>query len=219
MRCHGNGKQRKTNFQVQEMQVVRTICSSTANTSTVTLIFLHYFNNNDATIRCQFYDQRRRKLYHTLLGHGGQGREMSSQMDQRPLQRVWVGYFLSHRTLKIPSSINKPVQSCKIQGKWSEKKCEISKHGWLVNIFYSISFMDYHFNLCLFFPRANRRILDRVRLMLWISHRNFSFHYAIRFRPVRERISKRSLPHRKRLDNMEAEFHFPFETFPPVVNC
>ena len=129
MRCHGNGKQRKTNFQVQEMQVVRTICSSTANTSTVTLIFLHYFNNNDATIRCQFYDQRRRKLYHTLLGHGGQGGETSSQMDQRPLQRVWVGYFLSHRTVKIPSSINKPVQSCKIQGKWSEKKREISNHG------------------------------------------------------------------------------------------
>ena len=24
------------------------------------------------------------------------------------LERVWVGYFLSHRTLKIPSSINKP---------------------------------------------------------------------------------------------------------------
>ena len=69
------------------MQVVRTICSSTANTSTVTLIFLHYFNNNDATIRCQFYDQRRRKLYHTLLGHGGQGGETSSRMDQRPLQK------------------------------------------------------------------------------------------------------------------------------------
>ena len=27
----------------QEMQVVRTICSSTAKTSTVTLMFLHYF--------------------------------------------------------------------------------------------------------------------------------------------------------------------------------
>ena len=30
----------------------------------------------------------------------------------------------------------------------------------------------------------------------------FSFHHAIRFRPV-ERIAKRSLPHRKRLDNMK----------------
>ena len=183
------------------------------------LYFLHYFNNNDASIQCQFYDQRRRKLYHTLLGHGGQGGETSSQMDQRPLQRVWVGYFLSHRTLKIPSSINKLVQRCKIQGKWSEKKCEISNHDWLVNIFYRISFMDYHFNFLSIFPPANRRILDRVRLMLWISHRNFSFHYAIRFRPVRERISKRSLPHRKRLDNIEAEFHFPFKTLPAVVNC
>ena len=68
-------------------------------------------------------------------------------MDQRPLQRVWVGYFLSHMTLKIPSSINKPVQSCKIVGKWSEKKHEISNHGWLGNIFYCISFMDYHFDV------------------------------------------------------------------------
>ena len=54
----------------QEMQVVRTFCSSTAKTSTVTLIFLHYFNNNNASFQWQFYDQRRRKLYHTLLGHG-----------------------------------------------------------------------------------------------------------------------------------------------------
>ena len=30
----------------QEMQV-RTICSSTAKTSKVTLMFLHYFNNNN----------------------------------------------------------------------------------------------------------------------------------------------------------------------------
>ena len=33
----------------QEMQVVRTICSSTAKTSTVTLIFLQYFNNNNSS--------------------------------------------------------------------------------------------------------------------------------------------------------------------------
>ena len=33
----------------QEMQVVYTICSSTAKTSTVTLIFLHYFNNNNSS--------------------------------------------------------------------------------------------------------------------------------------------------------------------------
>ena len=39
-------------------------------------------------------------------------------MDQRPLlERVWVGYFLSHRILKIPSSINKPVSGSKIVGK------------------------------------------------------------------------------------------------------
>ena len=33
----------------QEMQVVRTICSTTATTSTVTLIFVHYFNNNNSS--------------------------------------------------------------------------------------------------------------------------------------------------------------------------
>ena len=28
--------------------------------------------------------------------------------------KEWVGYFLSHSTLKIPSSINKPVSGSKI---------------------------------------------------------------------------------------------------------
>ena len=56
--------------------------------------------------------------------------------------------------------------------------------------------------------RANRLILDRVRLMQWISYRNFSYHHAIQFGPV-ERIATRFLPHNKRLDNMEAEFHLP----------
>ena len=41
----------------------------------------------------------------------------------RPLlERVWVRYFLSHRTLKIPSSINKPVSGSKIVGKTERKK-------------------------------------------------------------------------------------------------
>ena len=61
--------------------------------------------------------------------------------------------------------------------------------------------------------RASRRILDRVRLMLWISYRNSSFHRAIWFRPV-ERIATRFLPHSKRLDNVEAEFHFHVRKFP-----
>ena len=42
----------------QEMQVVRTICSTTAKTSTVTL-FVHHFNNNNSSFSWQFYDQRR----------------------------------------------------------------------------------------------------------------------------------------------------------------
>ena len=61
--------------------------------------------------------------------------------------------------------------------------------------------------------RASRRILDRVRLMLWISYSNSSFYRAIRFRPV-ERIAMRFLPHSKRLDNIEAEFHFHVRKFP-----
>ena len=44
--------------------------------------------------------------------------------------------------------------------------------------------------------------------MQWISYRNFSYHHAIQFGPV-ERIATRFLPHNKRLDNMEAEFHLP----------
>ena len=35
----------------------------------------HYFKNNYASFQWQFYDQWRRNLYHTLLGHGGQGGE------------------------------------------------------------------------------------------------------------------------------------------------
>ena len=46
-------------------------------------------------------------------------------MDQRLLERVWVGYFLSHRTLKIPSSINKPVSGSKMVGKTERKKARI----------------------------------------------------------------------------------------------
>ena len=64
--------------------------------------------------------------------------------------------------------------------------------------------MNYNFNVCFQEPinqglqllllRANRRIFDRVRLMLWISYRNCSYHHAIRFGPV-ERIATEFLPH------------------------
>ena len=46
---------------------------------------------------------------------------------------IW--YFLSHRTLKIPSSINKPTPGSKIVGKTEQDKMhEFSNHCWLVNI-------------------------------------------------------------------------------------
>ena len=135
-------------------------------------------------------------------------------MDQRLLERVWVGYFLSHRTLKIPSSIKKPVPGSKIVRKWSEKKGEILNHVWLVKTFNCISHMDYHVNTC-FSPVQTDAFLPRVHLMLWISYRNFSFHNAIRFRPV-EHIATRSLPHSKRLDNME---HFVTSQLLEVATC
>ena len=86
-------------------------------------------------------------------------------MDQRLLERVWVGYFLSHRTLKIPWSINKPVSGSKIVGKTyiSEKKRVISNRGWLVNIFYCISYMDYHFNVCFFSVQTDAFLTVYVR--------------------------------------------------------
>ena len=68
-------------------------------------------------------------------------------MTQRPLERVWIGYFLSHRTLEIPSSINKPVPGSKIVGKWSEKRREMLNLGLTSEHFYCISYMDYHFNV------------------------------------------------------------------------
>ena len=72
-------------------------------------------------------------------------------MDQRLLERVWVGYSLSHRTLKIPSSINKPVPGSKIVGK-TERKKALNFESWLTSepVFYCISYMNYHFNVCLF---------------------------------------------------------------------
>ena len=70
---------------------------------------------------------------------------------------------------------------------------------------------------CLLLLRVNRRIIDRVGLMLWICTRIFSFYHAIQF-PV-ERFAMRSLGRSKRLDNEEAEFHFPWQTISPAVNC
>ena len=70
----------------QGMRVVRTFCSSTAKTSTVTFIFYFIilmttilpFNKKSIDKICVqyfghsmiFHDQWRRKLYHILLGHG-----------------------------------------------------------------------------------------------------------------------------------------------------
>ena len=90
--------------------------------------WFRYFNNNNASFQWQFYDQRRRRLYHTLLWHGCRGRWTKGLCKK-------CGYFLSHRTLKIPSSINKPVPGSKTVGKTEQEKMhEFSNHCWLVNI-------------------------------------------------------------------------------------
>ena len=63
---------------LEGMHVVRAICSSTAKNKYDDTYFLcHDMNNNDASFKCHFYDQRRRELYNTLLGHRRQ-RETSS---------------------------------------------------------------------------------------------------------------------------------------------
>ena len=43
-----------------------------------------------------------------------------------------------------------PMPGSKIVGKTEQKKLLTSNHGWLVNVFFCISFMDYHFNVCFF---------------------------------------------------------------------
>ena len=63
----------------QEMQVVRTICSSTAKTSTVTLMFLHYFNNNNYFLfnGNSITSREGSCINHTLLRHRRQGETSS----------------------------------------------------------------------------------------------------------------------------------------------
>ena len=168
-----------------------------------------YFNNNNASFQLQFYYQRRRRLYHTLLWHGCRGRWTKCLCKK-------CGYFLSHRTLKIPSSINKPVPCSKIVGKTEQEKMhEFSNHCCLVNV--STASATWTIILMSASSPCNRRIIDRVGLMLWICTGIFSFHHAIQF-PV-ERFAMRSLRRSKRLDNEEAEFHFPWQTISPAVNC
>ena len=104
----------------------------------------------------QFHDQRRRKLYHTLLGHGRQV-ETSIWMEQEAFKRDnWLRcckVFLSYRTPKILSSLK---IGSKIVGKTErEKKGEWSNHDWwLVVFFYCIGYIDYHIHVCFFSVRT-----------------------------------------------------------------
>ena len=125
-------------------------------------------------------------------------------------------FFLSHWTLKIRSSINKPVSGSKILEKWNVKKREISNHGWLENIFYCINQMDYHFNVFFFLVQTDAFLTVYIWCRGLVTE--FFFQSCDWFRAV-ERIAARSLPHSKRLDNMEAKFHFPCQKISPAVKC
>ena len=129
-------------------------------------------------------------------------------MDQRPLERVWVGYFLCHRTLKIPLSINKRVSGSKIVGK-TERKKALNFESWFTSEHFLLHQLHWTIILMSASSLCKQTHSDRFRLMLWISYRNFSYHHAIRLGPV-ERIAARFLPHSKRLDDAEAEFHLPY---------
>ena len=60
----------------QEMQTVRTICSSTAKKHGVSYFF-HYFNNNNAPFNGNSMTSLEGHLCHTLLGHERQGETLS----------------------------------------------------------------------------------------------------------------------------------------------
>ena len=138
-------------------------------------------------------------------------------MDQRPLQRVPVGYFLSHKTLKIPSSINKPFPGSKIVGKTEQEKMpEISNRCWLVNI--ATASASWSIILMSASSPSKQTHYWPCRFDAVDFYRKFSFHHAIQFRPV-ERFAMRSLRRSKRLDNVEAEFHFPWQNISASVNC
>lgn len=69
-------------------------------------------NNNNASFQWQFYDQRRRELYNTLLGHRRQGEKNKDLCKECG---KYIFYPIGHQ--KIRSSINKPVPESKIVGK------------------------------------------------------------------------------------------------------
>ena len=65
-----------------------------------------------------FHDQRKRKLYQTLLGHGS-GRHFNLDGSRAFAKSLGIR---SHRTPNIPSSLNNPVLGSKVVGKTEREK-------------------------------------------------------------------------------------------------
>lgn len=118
--------------------------------------------------------------------------------------------FLSHRNLNIPSSLNNPVLGSNIVGKTQKngarKKQQSSNHDWLVTIFYRASATG----RIIFMSASSRREQKHTWVCPFSKCCGFlqSFYLSIQFHPV-ERIATRSMPHTKRLADLEA---IPFPT-------
>ena len=93
------------------------------------------------------------------------------------LGRMLCFIFLSNMTLKIPSSLNKPVPCSKIVGKTErEKMRQSSNHDWLVIIFYCISYMNYLFNIL-----PSQQLVEATCFLFLIKPRVFSFIWLSSF--------------------------------------
>ena len=113
--------------------------------------------------------------------------------------------FLSHRNLNIPSSLNNPVLASKVVGKTEREKLKFQ--SWLTNDnqFYCAA------TWTIIFMSASSLCEQKHTLACPFSECcGFlqPFYHAIHFHPV-ERIATRSMPHTKRLANVEA---IPFPT-------
>ena len=73
---------------------------------TFLLSFAHAHDRDTVPLMAILWPAEKEAVSHTVRAWKTRG---NVELDgPKVLERVWVGYFLSHRTLKIPSSINKP---------------------------------------------------------------------------------------------------------------
>ena len=121
-----------------------------------------------------------------------------------------MGLFWSYRTTKIPSSPSKPVPGgSKIVGKREREKREKVR---IMTDLWSFSIASALATWTIIFMTASSPCEQKHTLgcpfAAMDSYSYFSLHHEIQFDLV-ERISTRSMPHRKRLAKVEA---IPFPT-------